>query len=76
MSSNCRLMISHKLFSKFSLNKIIPAVAMSTFNDPKHFIIPNSQPFAKLECSEAFVNLIETEKLYAHHYSKVNMVWN
>lgn len=41
-------------------------------NDPKHFIIPNTQPVVVLECQAAFDKLTETEKLYAHFYSKVN----
>lgn len=60
-----RLAGNIKLSRKYSL-------AMS-HNDPKHFIIPNSQPIVNLECKSAFDKLTDTEKLYSHFYSKVGL---
>lgn len=56
---------------KFSQVLSLKKTSTMSHNDPKHFIIPNSQPIVNLECKVAFDKLTETEKLYAHHYSKV-----
>ncbi|XP_046992129.1 dipeptidyl peptidase 3 isoform X1 [Schistocerca americana] len=43
-------------------------------SDRKHFILPNDQPVVELDCTSAFKDLTENEKLYAHFLSQAS--WN
>lgn len=68
------------MIKQFSLRFLRPINSRSisksiimSHNDPKHFVIPNSQPIVSLQCSSAFEKLEKQERLYAHHYSKVNI---
>ncbi|XP_013189468.2 dipeptidyl peptidase 3 isoform X2 [Amyelois transitella] len=42
--------------------------------DKSNFLLPNHQTFVELDCSQAFNNLTNQEKLYAHYLSQ--SAWN
>lgn len=42
-----------------------------TESERKHYILPNSQPIVELACKSAFDILENSEKKYAHYFSKV-----
>ncbi|XP_067008544.2 dipeptidyl peptidase 3 isoform X2 [Anabrus simplex] len=48
--------------------------SLFTMSDRKHFILPNDQPVVELECSSAFTDLNNNEKLYAHHLSEASWI--
>ncbi|RVE52815.1 hypothetical protein evm_002472 [Chilo suppressalis] len=51
-------------------NKIVNAMAV----DKSNFLLPNNQRFVELDSSQAFANLTNQEKLYAHYLSRA--AWN
>ncbi|CAG9785198.1 unnamed protein product [Diatraea saccharalis] len=51
-------------------NKIVNAMAV----DKSNFLLPNNQRFVELDSSQAFGNLTNQEKLYAHYLSQA--AWN
>lgn len=44
--------------------------------DKSIFLLPNNQRFVELDSSQAFENLTNQEKLYAHYLSQVFFVIN
>ncbi|KAL4708414.1 hypothetical protein ACJJTC_019650 [Scirpophaga incertulas] len=58
------------LHSKTQANKCVNAMAV----DKSNYLLPNNQRFVELDSSEAFNNLSNQEKLYAHYLSQA--AWN
>nr|XP_026486159.1 dipeptidyl peptidase 3 [Vanessa tameamea] len=58
--------------SKF--NSVQPAKSINAMEDKSIYLLPNNQRFVELDSSQAFENLTNQEKLYAHYLSKA--AWN